>query len=260
MNGTIIFFWITLVLIFLKTLFDYQCYKASAQYSNIILGIFSAFFFVFLYINNVKFTEDEMVCGKKNMKIAFIHTFIPYIFIYLLGIIILNIFPGWVRSFANTFGLSIVKMRGLGDTIEKWLGEKNTNSENKKFLILIERIYNDPDVLINELYVDDAQFDESGNITWNVFEMVDRNIKGNGQQSDNITPEEQKNKQKIKRELIGFINIKNTIGQYIWALLLSIITILTSRNALLNESCYDGNSSKYDSNYQNYIRSKLKTN
>lgn len=258
MNGATIFFWGTLVFMFLKTLFDYQSYALSAKYSYIILGIFSALFFVFLFINNVKFTEDEMVCGKKNMKIAFINTFIPYVFIYLLGIIILSIFPGWVRSFANTFGLSVVKMRGLGDTIEKWLGEKNSNSDNKDFTIMIERIYSDPDVLINELYVDDAQFDESGNITWNVFDMVDRNIKGNGQQSTSITPEEQAKKQEIKRELIGFINIKNTIGQYIWALLLSIITILTSRNALLNESCYDGSSTKYDSNYQNYIKTKLK--
>jgi hypothetical protein len=258
MNGTTIFFWGTLVFIFLKTLFDYKSYQLSAQYSHIILFIFSMLFFIFLFINNVKFTEDEMVCGKKDIKIALINTFIPYVFIYGLGIALLTIFPGWVRSFANTFGLSMVKMRGLGDTIEKWLGEKNTNSENKDFNIMIERIYSDPDVLINELYVDDAVFDASNNISWSIFDMINKNIKNSSGSNVPLTPEELTKQNEIKRELIGFINIKNTIGQYIWVLLLSIITILTSRNALLNESCYNGNSTNFDTKYQDYIKSKLK--
>ena len=260
MNSATVFLWATLIFIFFKTLFDYQKYQLSAKYSNIILGIFSAMVFIFLYFNNIKLTEDEMVCGEKNIKVALIHTIIPFIFIYSLGIIILLVFPGWIRSFANTFGLSIVKMRGLGTTIQKWLGDKPTSNSNHEFNIMIERIYSDPDVLINELYIDDnIQFDTSNNIIhWPIFEKVHHNIKRSSQIDTPQTVEgTQSELNEVKRELVGYINMKTTIGQYIWGLLLSIITILVSRNSLLNESCYSGNTTEYDTKYKNYIKSKL---
>jgi hypothetical protein len=225
MNGTSIFFWITLIFIFLKTLFDYQNFKISAKYSNIILAIFSSMFFIFLYINNLKFTEDEMICGKKNSQLAFIHTLIPFIFIYLLGTITLFIFPGWIRSFANTFGLTVVQMRGLGDTISKWLDNKPNPGDNKNYNIIIEKIYNDPDVIINELDIDNIQFDASDNIQWEQFDSLQEYIT-----EDNVAKKNPEELNEIKRELVGYINIKNTIGQYIWVLLFSMITILKSKN------------------------------
>lgn len=244
MDSVITFFWITIIFTFLKTLWDFKSTN-SFKYTNVILFLFSIIFFIYLFVSNLAFTESEFVCGNRNNNVAFYHTVFPFSFIYLLGVIFLIIFPGWSRSFSNTFGLTLANMRGLGNTIKKWLGNKS-NTNNKDFKIMVERIYSDPTVIINELDTDDIIIKEDGSIQWEQFEKLSQHIGIN----NNVS-------QETIKELIGYINIKNTVGQYIWILLLSLVTILVSRNSLLTESCYNTSRKSYDAKYEQYIKSKL---
>ena len=121
-----IFIWILMVFVVIKCIVDFNYYK-SYQNNFSIKIFFSLFLFFYLFINNLVLTKNSIICGSKNQKVAFLVLF-PYIFIYVLGIVTITILPGWVRSFSNTFGLSIAKMCGLSDLIEELFITKNKES------------------------------------------------------------------------------------------------------------------------------------
>ena len=110
----------------------------------------------------------------------------------------------------------------------------------------MKKIYNDPDTLINEFSTNNISYN-NGDIIWSDFDdsvmkqFVPSNIIGDSH--------------KFKEKMIGFINIKDTIGEYIWILILSLLTILVSQNHLLSENC--GSASKDNSQFQEYLNKSL---
>ena len=248
------FIWMIFVFVIIKCIIDFNYYKTHQNNFSIKI-FFSLFLFFYLFINNLVLTKNSIICGSKNEKVAFFSTFFPYIFIYLLGIVTITILPGWVRSFSNTFGLSIAKMCGLSDLIEELFITKNKEaiqsetSENQelniKKRILVEKIYNDPDTLINEFSTNNISYN-NGDIIWSDFDdilgkYVPSSVIGDGH--------------KFKEKMIGFINIKDTIGEYIWILILSLLTILVSQNHLLSENC--SSTKKDNSQFQEYLNKSL---
>ena len=246
-----IFIWIIAVFVTIKCIVDFNYFK-SYQNNFFIKIFFSLFVFLYLYINNLVLTKNSIICGTKNEKVAFFSTFFPYIFIYVLGIATITIIPGWVRGFSNTFGLTVAKMCGLSDFIESLFIPKNKEDiQNEKQdsdikeKMLVEKVYNDPDTLINEFTTDDIRFN-GPDIIWDNFDSVMKqyipaNIIGDGQE--------------IKEKMIGFINIKDTIGEYIWVFILSLLTILVSQNHLLAQNCSSANTD--NSEFQEYLNKKL---
>jgi hypothetical protein len=60
----------------------------------------------------------------------------------------------------------------------------------------------------------------------------------------------------IKKEILGFMTIKDNIATYLWLALFSSITILVSQNRILSETCSSDITS--DEKYQEYIATQLK--
>ena len=202
-------------------------------------------------------TKDEMICGKQNERLAFYATVFPYVFIYMLGMMIIYLFPGWLRSFSNTFGLSVVRMCGYDGTVQEIFKRpkegppsgSTSTSTGKTDMQILDQLYNNPDTFINELDLQEVRF-ESGDgdgpesIKWDTLD----NLKSIGIQ----TPIDEEK----KRELIGYMNIKDSVATYIWVGILSTLTILVSQNRLLAENCTSNIENTTE--FQNYLATQLK--
>ena len=81
----------------------------------------------------------------------------------------------------------------------------------------MEKFYNDPDVLINEMQTDNNE------------SQINKILEPIGCQLNNTN-----NGYGL---LVKYIKIKETVGYAIWFLLLGLLTILTSQNSILSEEC-----------------------
>ena len=314
-----IFILIMFIFVLIKCIIDYyyiQSYKSDFG----ILIVFSLFLFFYIFVNNLVLTKNKIICGSKNQNIAFFSTLFPFVFIYVIGVVMITILPGWVRSFSNTFGLSVAKLCGM-TTLTDYLfsNENKTSTINKKegdyeFRKMVEKVYEDPDTILNELSLDDIRFDKDNPNeieSWVTFDSIianyvpdlkeektlndsqegnsgDSSQQGNGglvgqakreaQHNLELRTKARTNKQKgsnpiggsdeveqdslnnikindIKKGFVGLINIKNTVGKYLWVFIFSSFTILVSQNNLLSENCSKG--AEEDSEYKNYLADKL---
>lgn len=234
--------WILFVFVIIKCILDFNILKMH-QYSLFFVFFFSVWFFFYLFVQNIELTKDELICGKLNTRLAFFSTVFPYVFIYLVGMSIIYLFPGWLRSFSNTFGLTIVRMCGYNLTVNNIF--KGTDETRDTGHNLLKQLYNDPDKFINELDVNDVKFiaeeNDQEKITWDSLDKVKASVEP-----------------KDKKELIGYLNIKDSIATYIWVGMLSTLTILISQNRLLAENCTSITNDKNMNKFQQYLATELK--
>jgi len=245
-NMVSIYLWILFGIVILKC-FIFDTMKNAYKNSKFILIFVSALFFIYLFASNMQLTKNDLICGNANFNVAFTATIFPYIFIYGLGIGLIHIFKGWKRSFSNTFGLTVCRM--MGYNFQNYFDDKsseNTSLDNSSpsktgdddIKKIYTTIYNNPDVFINELVLDETG--DIKNIPISIFEKIGDSDKQN----------------KFKTEISQYIIIKDTIGTYIWVALLSVLTILTSQNTLLNENCSKKVTDQTE--FNNYVASQLK--
>ena len=251
------YWWFLLVVVTIKSIFDF--YQTKIEWSPYLLALFSIIFFIWLFVTNVKFTKNEYICGKENITLGFYSTFFPFIFIYVLVMLIIHIFPGWRRGFSNTFGLTFIKFCGYSSFITRFKDmikpKNNDNAENNNFtktngelyLNVIDNIYNNPEKFINELeYPTVTKNGDKENYIW--------------PQLDNIIKKNSDEYNDLKKKLVGFMMVKDTIADYLWVAILSTITILVSQNQLLSTVCNSSDTNINDTEFDAYLDSKLKEN
>ena len=217
------------------------------KYMNLFLLMISGLFFIILYFGNMKTTESPEICGSTNSSLAFKSTIFPFFFIYSVGVLLLILFPGWLRGFSNTFGLSVAKIAGLGDLLKKLYPNQSNNDE------LVNDVYNNPSILVNELdFGDDEDFIIEKNkenniitdIKWSMLTKLNKYIK-----VDDLED---------KKKLIGFINLKNDVAYYIWIMFFSLITIITSTNYMLDQQCISNTTDNKE--FQKLLNQKMNKN
>ena len=241
MKTSLTYYWIFLItFVVVKTIYDFRNPLNYEKSSVAMMILFSLFFFSYMLIVNIKYTESEFICGSKNISLGFFSTLFPFIFIFMIGVVCIIVFPGWLRGFSNTFGLSIIRWCRYNDTLDKLMSIKPDNNNDD----IINNIYNDFDVIINELeYPGHSELSN-----WDSFNTV---FKGKMSQSVDATTLNE-----IKKEILGFMTIKDNIATYLWLALFSSITILVSQNRILSETCSSDIAS--DEKYQEYIATQLK--
>ena len=238
-----VFTMVMLIFFIIKTFALYFSAKNSNKTANTLKSVSTfaimAIFFLFSYFTNISATQEKIICGKRNYKIAFYATIIPFIFIYLIGIFFISIFPGWIRCFSNTFGSTFLNFSGLQSLIIDGLKESTTGNTSSND---IYRLYQDaPEILLNEI-----QLDDSGNISSKSKEQFNK---------INIVVNQNDTNEKLLRQ---YIYCKESIGEGIWHYLLGIITILASYNTILAENCNAFTIKKDD--FRKYLNDKFQKN
>jgi hypothetical protein len=196
--------------------------------------------FVVQLIINIYLTSLPELCGQTDFNLAIYATAIPWLAIFLLFILCLGIFPGWLRLFSNTFGSSAAYMYGLKETMDKiFTVENRSDAErdqtNFQLLKALDSLYSDQDTLIHELDTRDVFFNEKGEIVWKSFTGTLKMLL--------LTAEIE---QSTLKELYYSLLLKDNVAYFVWFMLIGIMSVLVSTNTLLNEGCSSKRGGAFD--------------
>lgn len=224
----------------IATGFHLSSYKNTIKKFYTIIYVIA--FFTFLVATTTVITKYDNICGKEDINLAFISSLFPFSLIFLVGISLLELFPGWIRGFSNTIGMWCINLGGFKEFSYKLLKQRSTpqNKSNNISHEIIDKIYNNHIPLFNE--ITSYHIDASGNLdlSKSLGNIISLSDTGND-----------------KQLLEKYIFIKEMIGRVIWYILLSIITIFVAINNVLNsEKCINKNSDD-SSKFKNYLSSKL---
>ena len=225
---------------------------------------------------NTYLTSRKEICGKTDISVAFSSTTYPWIFVYSILMILVVTIPGWLRLFSNTFGIYAANAYGLRELLSKSffiIANKNTKNIDPTLVNIINSIYNDPILLINELEPSDfilnrTQDNNITSINWKSYDkMVSTglfNITNSVKEvpaspSSTSAPASPPAGQapstspsiEDKIELHKIILLKDTVGISFWLFLGGIITVLISTNTLLNSRCKQLGKEQYNSIFNN---------
>lgn len=172
------------------------------------------------------YLAKQMCSSPSNVGTAFIATFIPWMFIFGLLNLLLNVFPGWLSAFSNTIGYAIASVAGVASLFTNQLLNMG-NPPNKDALKVIQNITNDPSTIFNTLNDDNVVKFWNKSIEVRLFNnslkpVVDPN-------SSDVSP--------LFTQLKNFIRLKNIVSYFIWYLLTGVLITSISYNYMLSVPC-----------------------
>lgn len=207
-SGFLIFFIVTVIVTVLKIIMP----KASAFItSGYMLVIIISQFFV-----NLSLTKS--LCYAVDYKQAFLITIFPWVMLFGVINVMLDVFPGWLSPFSNTFGYFAASLAGSKDLIREIFKDPTTQSAGDLSKPLAY-IYSDQSLLINQVTIDN--FDEF----WERMEKTGLMNTGVG------------NSSKLKEKFLGIITLKDTISRCIWQILTGGLITAISYNYIMNSNC-----------------------
>jgi hypothetical protein len=170
----------------------------------------------------------KSVCNNPNStNVGILTTIFPMLFIFGLLELMLNIYPGWVEPFSNTFGYGIVKLTGLSTTIKNLIKSPQTSSSGKTVAAALNNIYNDPSIFINQFSYDNKEaFDK----TWN-----NSYANGDGLFVQSAKPADQNSE--LYKEFRHCVKLKDIIGKFVWYILVGVLVTSKSYNDIINQPC-----------------------
>ena len=210
------------------------------------------FFIILSYILQVALntaaTANPLICDKTNPLSAAFFTLIPWLLILCVGNAALYYFPGWLRIFANSFGMWFAyNLKKDVDLIENI----PTENPNPEYIQLYRKLLLDPKRIINEIDFINKTDKEIIEI-YNQLILINPTIFGNalntGGATDKVfidkigepgTPgaeDELKITPKVLN-IIKMVKLKNKIGYLIWNILLGMVASIISTNSLINAGC-----------------------
>lgn len=128
-----------------------------------VLSIIIGEFFINLNLTNV-------MCGEDQWGTAFSITLAPWLIIFGLFIIMLDLFPGWKVPFSNTMGYGMALISGVTAVVRDIFKDPNEKggATDKAIQQSIEYIYRDQSLLINEIGEGTEAFDSF----WNTMQKA----------------------------------------------------------------------------------------
>ena len=221
---------------------------------QVYYSIYLLFVILGEYFINLSLTKT--ICGSNQWNSALMITLFPWIIIFGMVNIMLNIFPGWLVPFSNTIGYGIAKLAGLGELSDDlFIKPQDYKGPDKELEMAIEKIYVDKSTFINEI-----DYDESKGEKQDFWDNI-KNI---------IVPDSpDKNKYKsledMKKQFIGFLRLKDTVAEFIWFIISGLLVTTISYNYLLNIGCkktvqeMQNTSKKHNDNIKDADKDKIKS-
>jgi hypothetical protein len=268
LGASSVYTYVTFTLLFFIAKFHY--FPEDNFYWVIVFFVLS---FFIQFINNVYLTARPELCGKAQNKVALYATFMPWTFVFGLTILCILSFPGWLRVFSNTFGLTAAQMNGSTNTLYSIFNGQAKNAANQaashqgsvniELMKAIDSVYNDPSVILNELDSHSAKkiildniesvnrfFQDPTNVQ--LYPGVDRTLlpvvllewASLNKLVPNIIPV--RPSQENVRKLHDVVMLKENVGYFVWFILVGSLSVLISTNTLLATGCGDNPGATYD--------------
>lgn len=162
----------------------------------------------------------EHCSGDIQLYNAILYTLVPNLIFGGTIYILLNKFPGWKAPFSNTIGYLIASAFGLRSTFNGMI-KTSENQGNDT----INKIYNDPSMLINELQPDaptTIRYDSNFDLEFK--RLAKANIFKEGWE-------------KNAKKMYNLVVIKDMVSSMVWYFLTTALVIATSFNGIMNINC-----------------------
>ena len=211
MFSVIIFLILTIAYFVIKYIITSN--KMNITYLSVLLYIYLGTLLLSQLTINIGITKQ--VCGTSQWQTAVMVTALPWILIFGALKILLSIFPGWLKPFSNTFGYGIAKIAGLNSVLDDILKPENATGDKKLSKALAD-IYSDRALLISHVGLEN-------------YDAFWQSLK-NGKLL-------QKDSNESRDKLKSFIYLKTIVSEFIWFLLVGLLTVSSSYNYIINSAC-----------------------
>ena len=215
--------------------------KNSAIYTLIYIGLL----FMGTYFINI--TISKSICSSNSTAWfeVFALTLLPWISIFGIIYLLLEIYPGWIKPFSNTIGYVLVNSIGAETQLNKVLLEtpsqdttsSASTSNGGNLVLAIANINKDKAKFINQFDNDPQEF----------YKFITQ-LKSSRLFKDNDN---------TIMELYKHILIKDEIGKIIWYILAGTIISSVTYNFIINITCQ--NTYEESSDYFNALYNSEKT-
>ena len=213
---------------FLITLIYFVAKYQTPDSMSVMLNIIYVVAIVSTQISINASLAKSMCNNTNSTNTGIITTIFPMLFIFGLLELMLNIYPGWIEPFSNTFGYGIVKLSGLSSFIKNLIKNPQTSSSSGKTVAAaLNNIYNDPSIFINQFSYDNKDaFDR----TWN-----NSYANGNGLFIQSAKTAEQESN--LYKDFRHFVKLKDIVGKFVWYILVGVLVTSKSYNDIINQPC-----------------------
>ena len=188
--------------------------KMTSTMLSVLLYSYLGLVIISQLLSNLQLTKS--LCGSSQWLTSMLVTLLPWTIIFGLLTIILTMFPGWLIPFSNTIGYGITKLAGLNNTLVN-IFKPDVKTGSKELSKALTKIYSDKSLLINEIGITN-------------FENMWNSLKTSGLLNSGVGEKE-------KNELLNFIYMKTTISEFVWFLLVGLLTLTTSYNFIIQTAC-----------------------
>jgi len=214
-NPSSALFWFFIV----TTLFYIIKYNISEDSNLIATVVYVLLIAVGEFFINLSLTND--MCGENQWGTAFSITLAPWLIIFGLLNLMLNLFPGWKTPFSNTFGYGAALMGGLTPLVKQIFKDPTEKISDPNIKKTVQYIYRDQSLLINEI----GEGTEAFNEFWKSMQ-------------DAIKPDVYSAKDdSLKEKLMNLVKSKYIVSEYIWYMLAGALVTSISYNYLVNIGC-----------------------
>ena len=189
-------------------------FKNSIMYSA-LYGLGVVLYNLFM---NLQVTKSS--CGTTQWGTAVYATLFPWVLIFGILMMLLELFPGWLTPFSNTFGYLIASFSGVGtiiDQIFKPSSKSNKPEDNGPVQVALSHIYGNKSLLINEITTDSFDNFWSGMSSLMLPGAI--------------------NNEELKDKLFSMVALKESAAKWLWYILGGALVTSVSLNYIVNSAC-----------------------
>lgn len=239
----------------LKPALPYSLYKNKEEYKNYISKNYMFLAIYVLLVIMIQFIVNSSIisntCGgniTENMGASGVLTFLPWILIFGVLVVVLTAYPGFKSAFSDVVGYyyvagsanKVITELLVNQDIEKKITEDDNMTPDKKVALesaadAIIKICGNTSILINQIVP--SNFDEY----WGMLKpLMKDKYQADGPETDNI-----------KNQLFELVVSRDNIGEAMWymytgLLLTSIVQLkITTRGCTSNPQTMEANYQKF---------------
>jgi len=245
----------------LKPALPYTLYKNKEEYKNYISGSYMYLAIYVLLVILIQFMVNSSViatnCGgniTENMGAAGVLTFLPWILIFGVLVLILTVYPGFKSAFSDVVGYYYVSGSAtkvltellVNKDIEKKLTEDPNMTPEKKLALesaadAIIKICGNTSILINQIVP--SNFDQY----WGILRpLMKEKYQTDGPESD-----------KMQNELFELVVTRDNVGEAMWYIYTGLLLTSIVQLKITNRGC-TSNPKTMEANYQKFLEQEQK--
>jgi hypothetical protein len=244
-----------------KPALPYTLYKNKEEYKNYISSSYMYLAIYVLLVILIQFMVNSSIiatnCGgniTENMGAAGVLTFLPWILIFGVLVLILTVYPGFKSAFSDVVGYYYVSGSAtkvltellVNKDIEKKLTEDPNMTHEKKIALesaadAIIKICGNTSILINQIVP--SNFDQY----WSILKPLMK------EKYQIESPETDK----IQNELFELVVTRDNVGEAMWYIYTGLLLTSIVQLKITNRGC-STNPKTMEANYQKFLEQEQK--